>query len=122
MPDSSAESPYGFAAWHAFCNDIPGKVVGLWERSINPLKRLLPLSVASGLVLAGCGGGGGASNAPTISVTFSGNPPSAVITSSATQIVAVANGDLTHARSQVVGDLWEFASAAPCLQPRPPAA
>jgi len=97
MPDSAAESPYGLAAWHAFCNDNPGKVVGLWERSINPLKRLLPLSVASVLVLAGCGGGGGASNAPTISVAFSGNPPSAVITSSATQIAAVVNGDLTHA-------------------------
>jgi hypothetical protein len=69
----------------------------LWKRSMNQLKRVLPLTVASVLVLAGCGGGGGGSNAPTISVAFSGNPPSAVITNSATQIAAVVNGDSTHA-------------------------
>ena len=60
------------------------------------LGRILPLTAASVLVLAGCGGGGG-SNGPSISVAFSSNPPSAIVAGATTQIAAVVNGDSTHA-------------------------
>jgi hypothetical protein len=61
------------------------------------LGRILPLTAASVLVLAGCGGGGGGSSGPSISVAFSGNPPSAIIAGATAQIAAVVSGDSTHA-------------------------
>jgi hypothetical protein len=94
-PGAAAESPNGLAAWQAFCVDNP--VASLWEQSIKQLKWVLPLIVVAVLILAGCSGGGGGSSAPSISVAFSGNPPSAMITGAATQIAAVVNGDTTHA-------------------------
>ncbi len=109
IPDASAESFYGLAAWQAFCRDNPGEnAVSLWKRSMKQLKRVLPLTVASVFVLTGCGGGNGGSDAPTISVDFSGNPPSAVIINSATQIAAVVNGDSTHA-----GAKWSVTCGSP---------
>ena len=61
------------------------------------LGRILPLTAASVFVLTGCGGGGGGSIGPSISVAFSGNPPSAIVAGATTQIAAVVNGDSTHA-------------------------
>lgn len=106
--DAATGSFYGPAAWRDFCANTPyGEVASLWVRSKKQLRRLLPLSVASVLVLAGCGGGGGGSSSPSISVAFSGNPPSAMITGATTQIAAVVTDDSTHA-----GVKWSVSCAS----------
>jgi hypothetical protein len=98
--DAATESLYGPAAWRDFCANTPyGEVASLWVRSKKQLRRLLPLSLAAVLV-AGCGGGGGGSSTPSITVAFSGNPPSALIAGATTQIAVVVNGDNTHAGAQ----------------------
>jgi hypothetical protein len=98
----------GLEGWRKFCAQVAPPPPAIdWNRPLRQMKRVLPVSFATLLGLAGCGGGGG-SIAPSISVAFSTNPPSTLTTNATAAIAATVSND-----SAAAGVTWSVTCGSP---------
>jgi hypothetical protein len=98
----------GLEGWRKFCAEAaPPPPAIEWNRYLRQLKRAIPVTFASLLGLAGCGGAGG-SFGPSISVAFSTNPPAALTTNATAAIAATVSND-----SAAAGVTWSVTCGSP---------
>lgn len=99
--EASTDGFEGLEGWRKFCAEAaPAPPSVDWNRSLRQLKRVIPVTFASLLGLAGCGGGG-SSIGPSISVAFSTNPPSTLTTNATAAMAATVSHD-----SAAAGVTW----------------